>query len=195
MRKDSLKDYFYKKAKKERYPARSIYKLEEIDRKYKIIKAGAKVLDLGASPGSWTKYCSEKVGAKGLVVGIDKEPLKFDAPNVRFIEGDVFKVDISIFQDKFDVVLSDLAPKTTGTKEVDQARSMELARKAFWIARQTLKKGGHFICKVFQGPDVNGLIEDMRGDFEWVRFLKPSASRKESFEIYIIGYFLLQQEI
>lgn len=190
MRKDSLKDYFYKKAKKERYPARSVYKLEEIDKKYHIIKSGYKVLDLGASPGSWMKYCSQKVGERGLVVGIDKEKIKIDLPsNARFIQEDVFRLDIS---QGFDVVLSDLAPSTTGTREVDQARSIELVRQAFSIAQKALQKGGHFICKVFQGPDVKGFIDSIRPRFEWVKFIKPVGSRKESFEIYIVGYRYLE---
>lgn len=186
MQKDSLKDYFYKKAKKEKYPARSVYKLEEIDKRYHIIKRGCRVLDLGASPGSWTKYCSTKAGPGGLVVSADKEGIKIDLPgNVRFIEGDVFKLE---FPSGFDVVLSDLAPSTTGTKEVDQARSMELVRQAFNIAEKVLKKGGHFVCKVFQGPDVKGFMDNIRKYFEWGKLIKPAGSRSESFEIYIVGY-------
>lgn len=180
------KDYFYKKAKKEKYPARSVYKLEEIDKKYHIIKSGYKVLDLGASPGSWMKYCSQKIGERGLVVGIDKEKIKIALPsNARFIQEDVFKIDIS---QGFDVVLSDLAPSTTGTREVDQARSIELVRQAFSIAQKVLQKGGHFICKVFQGPDLKGFMDSIRPRFEWVKLIKPEGSRKESFEIYIVGY-------
>lgn len=180
------KDYFYEKAKKERYPARSVYKLEEIDKKYHIIKSGCRILDLGASPGSWMKYCSSKVGVGGLVIGVDKEKLKIDLPgNTRFIQEDVFKVEIP---QGFDVVLSDLAPSTTGTREVDQARSIELVRQAFSIAQKVLKKGGHFICKVFQGPDVKGFIDSIRPGFEWVRLIKPVGSRSESFEIYIAAY-------
>lgn len=192
MQKDSLKDYFYYKAKKEKYPARSVYKLEEIDKKYHIIKNGHKVLDLGASPGSWTKYCSAKVGEKGLVVGIDKEKPKLDLPgNTVFIQEDIFKLDIEKVKElspQFDVVLSDLAPSTTGTREVDQARSIELVRQAFNIARQVLKENGNFVCKVFQGPDVKNFIDDIRPRFDWIKTAKPMGSRKESFEVYIVGF-------
>ncbi len=184
-----VKDYFYYKAKKEKYPARSVYKLEEIDKKYHIIKNGYRVLDLGASPGSWTKYCSLRVGENGLVVGIDKEKIQVDlSSNIKFIQEDIFKLDIKEILPEFDVVLSDLAPSTTGTREVDQARSMELAKQAFNAAKKVLRQNGYFICKVFQGPEVKNFIEEMRPYFGWVKIYKPAGSRKESFEIYIIGY-------
>lgn len=198
MQKKYLKDYFYEKAKKENYPARSVYKLEEIDKRYHIIKNGYKVLDLGASPGSWMKYCSVKVGPSGLVVGVDKEKIKIDLPaNTRFIQEEIKNSIITAANSlkdypSFDVILSDLAPKTTGTRDVDQARSVELIRQAFSIAQKVLKKGGHFICKVFQGPDVKGFIDSIRPGFEWVRLIKPVGSRSESFEIYIVGYRLTE---
>lgn len=187
-----VKDFFYYKAKKDKYPARSVYKLEEMDKKYNIIKKGARVLDLGCSPGSWSKYCSSKVGHKGLVAGIDKEKPKVESlPNMEFLQQDILKLDLNQLKQispQFDVVLSDLAPSTTGTKEVDQARSLELALAAYDIAVKMLKPGGHFVCKLFQGPDVNKLFKEMRRRFTWTKTAKPSGSRRESFEVYVVGY-------
>lgn len=188
-----IKDYFYYKAKRERYPARSVYKLEEIDKKYRIIKKGGWVLDLGCSPGSWSMYCSAKVGEKGLVAGIDREKPGVHPGGGRwvFLQRDVLKVDLEELRrisKEFDVVLSDLAPPTTGTKEVDQARSLELAQAAFDIAQNVLKPGGHFVCKLFQGPDMGSLLSQMREKFKWVKTTKPAGSRKESFELFLVGY-------
>lgn len=184
-----IKDYFYYKAKKENYPARSVYKLEEIDKSYHIFKKGFKVLDLGCSPGGWTKYCSEKVGGDGKVVGVDKQELKLHGlENVVFLEEDIFKLDIEKIKQSspnFDVVLSDMAPSTTGIREVDQARSLELAKQAFSIAQKLLKPKGHFVCKIFQGQDVKAFLKEVELHFETVKIVKPESSRKESFEVFI----------
>lgn len=186
-----IKDHFYYRAKKENYPARSVYKLGEIDNKYHILKAGYKVLDLGCSPGSWAKYCSEKVGEKGLVVGIDKQEVKISGMgNARFFKEDIFKLDIESIKKislSFDLVLSDMAPSTTGIRDVDQARSLELAKQAFFIAQQLLKPHGHFVCKIFQGQDVKSFIEQIKPSFEFVKTAKPESSRSESFEIFIVA--------
>jgi len=187
-----VKDFYFFKAKKENYPARSIYKLEEIDKKYNLIKKGYKILDLGCAPGSWSKYCLEKVGSEGFVLGIDISDIKMSgSDNFIFLKEDIFKLDIakvkSITQ-KFDAVISDMAPATTGTREVDQARSLDLVKQAFAIAKQFLKKGGFFICKIFQGPDFNSYLKIIESDFEWLKIIKPASSRKESFEIFILGY-------
>lgn len=187
-----VKDYFYHKAKKDKYPARSVYKLEEIDRKYNIINKNIHVLDLGCSPGSWCKYCSKKIGEKGVVVGVDQKELKIESlTNIRFIQCKIQELNISDLKKKhkeFDVVLSDMAPFTTGVRGVDQAKSMELAETAYNIAEQVLKKGGHFVCKLFQGADTNILLNNMRERFTWVKSVKPKGTRKESFEIYLVGY-------
>ena len=137
-----VKDHFYFKAKKENYPARSVYKLKEIDKKYRIIKKGYSILDLGAAPGSWAKYCSEIIGSNGLVIGIDKENVKMQLPdNVTFFKQDVNNLDLEKIKStssSFDVVLSDMAPATTGMRDVDQIRSLELVQKAFSIAKELL---------------------------------------------------------
>jgi len=185
------KDYFYKKAKKEKYPARSVYKLEEIDRKYRLVKKGMKVLDLGCSPGSWVKYCCRQVGEKGLVVGIDKGASQPGlGKNVVIIQEDIFEIDRTKLKQivtQFDLVLSDLAPATTGTKWLDQVRSLELARQAFNISLEFLVSGGNFLVKLFQGPDLRELQRELKRVFQDVRIVKPKGSRKESFEIYLLG--------
>lgn len=186
-----IKDHFYYKAKKDKYPARSVYKLQEIDRKYHIIKRGAKILDLGCSPGSWSKYCCEKAGEKGLVVGIDKTPCKYKYPGFIFLQKDILQLGLDELKNVspiYDVVLSDMAPSTTGTKEVDQVRSLELVQAAYSIAQQMLGPGGNFVCKLFQGPDLGELLKEIRKRFKWVKTTKPAGSRKESFEIYLVGY-------
>ena len=192
-----IKDHFYHKAKKDKYPARSVYKLEEIDLKYRIIKKGHKILDLGASPGSWSKYCINKVGREGLVVGVDINDVKLEShENWKFIEQDILNIDIKLLKnisDKFDVVISDLAPKTTGMKFVDQAKSLELVHKAYDISENILKNNGCFICKVFQGNDFIEFQKNIKNNFEWVKVVKPKGSRKESFEVYLVAYGFKRQ--
>lgn len=184
------KDYFYNKAKDENYPARSVYKLEDIDKKYNLVRVGDKILDLGCSPGSWMKYCSKKVGNNGLVVGIDIKDIgaEFDQ-NVIFFKEDIFQLKIEKLKettDCFDIVLSDMAPNTTGTRWVDQARSLDLVQQAFAIAQEFLKPAGDMVCKIFQGPDVKQLTETMRKKFSEVKIVKPKGSRKESFEVFLV---------
>jgi 23S rRNA (uridine2552-2'-O)-methyltransferase len=187
-----VKDYYFYKAKKENYPARSVYKLEEIDKKFQLIKSGNKVLDLGAAPGSWTKYCGVKVGESGFVLGIDLQDIKLEARknNIIFIKEDIYKIttdSLKQYAPEFDLVISDMAPSTTGMREVDQARSFELARQAFLIAQKLLKKGGCFVCKIFQGADTKSLYDQVRKEFSSAKMFKPEGSRSESFETYIVG--------
>ena len=143
-----VKDHYYNKAKKDKFLARSIYKLEEIDKKHKVIKKADKVLDLGYYPGSWIQYTSIKVGEKGNVIGIDIQPVNkklSSLKNVSLFEKDIFEVssleDIGL-KEPFDVVLSDMAPKTTGIKRVDQDRSLALVENVFESLSIFLKKGG-----------------------------------------------------
>jgi len=189
---EKVKDFYYYKAKREKYPARSVYKLEEIDRKYRLIKKGKRILDMGAAPGSWSKYCCSRVGDKGLVVAVDRGKVKIgEYNNMIFIQQDVFSMDVARLKELtpfFDIVLSDLAPATTGIRNADQAKSLELAIRAFEIADQALAPGGHFVCKIFQGPDVKiNLLDKIRRSFEWVKTVKPKSTRKESFELYIVA--------
>ncbi|WP_456325704.1 RlmE family RNA methyltransferase [Desulfonauticus submarinus] len=187
------RDYYFKKAKQENYPARSVYKLKEIDARFKLLKRGFKVLDLGASPGSWTLFCSKKVGPSGFVVGVDLNPLKITLPKgVYFFQDDVFSPSDSLKQQfdelgGFDLVLSDMAPKTTGIKFADQARSYDLAVEALLVAKKWLKQGGNFVVKIFVGPDVSEFLKQTREIFKQVKQFKPKSSRSESKEIFIIG--------
>ncbi len=134
------RDHYFQKAKREGYPARSVYKLQEIDAKYKLIRPGYRVLDLGCAPGSWLQYCAERVGEKGLVVGVDCAPLtRKVAQNVHFIQRDVSSLDpaeIAVFCRAFNLVLSDLAPSTSGVKSLDQERSLQLVYSSWELARQ-----------------------------------------------------------
>ena len=186
------KDHYSRLAKKERYPARSVYKLQEIQRKYNLIKKGDKILDLGCFPGSWLLYAANQTGNKGLVVGIDLKPVSIKVPsNVRIYTRDIFSIDDDFFEligKNFDVVISDMAPDTTGNKRVDSARSFNLGEKALSIAQNLLKHGGSFVCKIFQGEDFNKFSDSVRMSFDEHKIFKPQSSRKASKEIYIIGF-------
>jgi len=186
----SKEDFYTIKAKKEGYPARSIYKLKEIDEKFKIIKAGDKVLDLGAAPGSWLMYISKKVGDNGKVLGIDIEDVKIELPaNARFFKKNVFALTEDNFKElkKFHVVVSDLAPKTSGIKFADAEKSMELSEKSLEIAQKALVPGGNFICKIFESEFTKDFFKKIEANFKIAKRLKPMASRKESREMFFIG--------
>ncbi len=189
----NYRDYYFKRAKKEDYPARSVYKLKEMDKKFNLFKRGQKVLDLGASPGSWTKYAKERIGREGEVVAVDLNPLKIPLGNeIIFYQGDILNRDEEldeILKEKspFDIVMSDMAPKTTGIRITDQTRSLELAEMALEISREFLKKDGIFIVKIFNGPDVPGFQKRVRNFFKTLKTYKPKSSRSESKETYILG--------
>ncbi|MBC2713722.1 MAG: RlmE family RNA methyltransferase [Desulfobacteraceae bacterium] len=195
-------DHYARKAKKENFPARSVYKLKEIQQKFKLIKKGDKVLDLGCAPGSWAKYAAELAGAEGRVIGIDLKKVseRFSA-NTRVIIGDVIEL---AQKDKenlaetigtgYNVVLSDMAPATTGRKDVDAARSYYLCMAALTIAQETLKENGCFVCKIFQGEDFEEFKDAVCKTFDKHKIFKPQSCRKESKEIYIIGICKTQEE-
>lgn len=191
MNKNFWFDKWAKKAKEKGYPARSVFKLMEIQEKYKIIKKGNTVLDLGASPGSWSKYVLNIIGSKGKVVGIDLLPAKIKHPNFYFFQKDVFEIKENDFKnlgiEKFDVILSDMAPKTTGDKFRDHVRSIRLVEKALELALNYLKEGGSFIVKIFEGEKLPGLKKQIEKYFKSAKLFKPKSSRKESKEIFIIA--------
>lgn len=183
-------DHFGERAKREGYPARSIYKLQEIDQRVRLFRRGQRILDLGASPGSWSLYAAERVGREGTVVGVDlNEPRAGLPPQVRFRTLDVFALEVDDLGGPaaFDVVLSDMAPHTSGQRSGDQFRSYELYMRALEIAEQALAPGGHFVGKIFQGPEFEQARKATRARFETVRLVKPDASRSESFEIFLVG--------
>lgn len=187
------RDHYFMRAKQDNYPARSVYKLKEIDKRFAIFSKGMKVLDLGAAPGSWSLGAAEKVGPEGLVIGADLQTTETEfPPNVRFMQENVFERSQE-FEDvlaeimPFDVVISDMAPKTTGHKFTDQARSAELCYEALNVACYCLKPGGSFIVKIFMGPDVQEYAKCMRKYFKTVKSFKPKSSRDESKETFYVG--------
>lgn len=187
------RDHYFLRAKKENYPARSVYKLKEIDAQLKIFKQGMRVLDLGAAPGSWSLGAAECVGAHGRVLGIDLQDTSASfPPNVKFLQGDVFELSPEIQAaitewGPFDVVMSDMAPKTTGNKFTDQMRSLDLCREALGMARRHLVQGGGFVVKIFMGPDYELFVRELRKLFDKVKTVKPKSSRSESKEIFLAG--------
>ncbi len=193
------KDHYTDRAREENWLARSVYKLEEIDKKYKLIKQGSRILDLGCYPGSWTQFCIKKAGQGGKIIGIDlQRPDHVSSPNFRFIQADILAFnaeDISLDTGKIDLVISDLAPQTTGNKFADTCGSMALAEKALKIAVSVLKKDGHFICKVFEGEDFKSFRDKASGYFDQTRILRPSAVRKRSREVYLIGLKFVKKSI
>ena len=191
-------DHYSRRAKKDKFPARSVYKLQEIQRKHRIIKKGDKVLDLGCSPGSWLLYAADLTGKRGRVVGIDQKPVLSQTPShVATYTGDVLSMDASLLESigrNFDVVLSDMAPATTGNKHVDNARSFNLCRAALSLAQDVLKPGGAFVCKLFQGEDFKEFTETVKANFKTQKSFKPDSSRKASREIFIIGLGKIRRE-
>ena len=189
-KRNKWSDHYSRQAKKDKFPARSVYKLREIQQKYHLIKKGNSVIDLGCSPGAWLLYAADLVGEKGLVTGIDIKPVSIKVPShVRIYQGDLLTDTIhSLLTEKdYNVVLSDMAPSTTGNKTVDAARSFELCQAALTLAKDLLLPGGSFVCKIFQGEDFKSFSESVMACFNKHRVFKPQASRKGSKEIYIIG--------
>ena len=187
------RDHYFLKAKRENYPARSVYKLKEIDKKFRLFKRGMKVLDLGAAPGSWSLGAAESVGPEGLILACDlQEAGTSFPPQVRFFVENVFERSASFEAElaavaPFDVVMSDMAPRTTGTKFTDQARSLELCLEALAVAEAYLAEGGSFVVKIFMGPDIQDLLAPMRKRFTFVKSFKPNSSRAESKETFFVG--------
>ena len=185
-------DFWSRKAFSEGYPARSVYKLKEIDEKFGMVKRNSKVLDLGASPGSWTAFLLRTLGGGGTVVSCDLNPLSKDVrgENLVFVQGDLLDGAVAESireQGPFDLVVCDAAPLTTGNRVVDTARSQGLVKMAMWYAQEMLKPGGNFVAKVFQNGDQRALLMSMRGIFASARGFKPAVCRSESFETYLIG--------
>ncbi|MGA8179557.1 MAG: RlmE family RNA methyltransferase [Desulfobacterales bacterium] len=184
-------DHYTRQAKKERFPARSVYKLQEIQKKHNVIKKGEVVLDLGCAPGSWLLYAAGLTGNTGRVIGIDQIPVTINVPShVTLYIGDILLMGDDFFKslgNGFNVVVSDMAPSTTGNKRVDTARSFDLCSRALSIAQMTLTAGGSFVCKIFQGEDFKTFVDSVRPVFESCKIFKPKSSRKASKEIYVIG--------
>jgi 23S rRNA (uridine2552-2'-O)-methyltransferase len=186
-------DHYAERARKEHYPARSVYKLKEVQKKYRLIRKGDRVLDLGCSPGSWLLYAAELTGSGGEILGIDQNAVTVSLPaQVKTLTADILTLDGLWIEKKewanrFNVVLSDMAPATTGNKVVDSARSYQLCEAALNIARMVLISGGSFFCKIFQGAEFKQFSDSVRSRFNSHKIFKPQSSRKESKEIFILG--------
>jgi 23S rRNA (uridine2552-2'-O)-methyltransferase len=187
--KRGRRDHFHQKAQKSGFRARAVFKLEEIDKAQGLFEPGQRVLDLGCAPGSWLQYAGTRVGPRGRLVGIDRAEIPGVA-GTRLLVGDVFTVTPEELRgelDAFDVVMSDMAPDTTGIRHVDQARSEALFERALEIATLTLKPGGHFLGKLFQGPDFKRLVDACRAAFQTAKVIKPESSRQISIEQYVVA--------
>jgi 23S rRNA (uridine2552-2'-O)-methyltransferase len=190
-KKNRWSDHYTRRAKKEKYAARSVYKLEEIQKKYKIIRKGDRVLDLGCAPGSWLQFAAEQTGPGGTVLGVDLKPVTIRLPDhVQVHTGDIHDLmahDTSALGSGFCAVLSDMAPATSGNKHADAVRSLVLCETALEVAGAVLRPGGHFVCKIFQGEDFKAFCDKVKGLFERMHIYKPQSSRKASKEIFVIG--------
>ena len=188
-----VKDHYFNKAKDENFFARSVYKLEEIDEKYKILRPGMQVVDFGYHPGSWIQYTSRVIGDEGKVVGIDVREVNTKlsgVKNVRVYQKDIFDIQDLTQLDvdgPFDVVLSDMAPNTTGIKSLDQDRSLNLVESVFGLLPRFLKPGGNFVIKVFDSQNAQNYLKEQRNLFKEFHFLKPKSTRSISKEFFVIG--------
>jgi 23S rRNA (uridine2552-2'-O)-methyltransferase len=183
-------DAFTKSAKAKGYPARSVFKLEEIDRRVRLLRPGQRVLDLGAAPGSWSLYAAQKIGPSGKLLAIDLTPITTAlGPTAKMVQGDALSLsneDLALFA-PYDVVLSDMAPSTTGSKLADQTRSFELFVRAVEVARAHLAKGGSFVGKIFMSDDFVRARDALRELFEDVRTIRPEGTRANSSEVFLVG--------
>lgn len=191
-----VQDHYFREAKREGYLSRAAYKLIEIDDRKHILHKGDYVLDCGAAPGSWLQVASKRVGPKGMVVGIDLQPIKhrFNAPNIHLIEGDFSVTSTRTLlkatknpDRKFDAALSDMAPNTSGDPSGDHHRSIRLCESLLDACAELLKPGGNLIMKVFEGEAYPELLKRTASMFDSVKGFKPKASRSESAEMYIVA--------
>jgi 23S rRNA (uridine2552-2'-O)-methyltransferase len=186
------RDPYVARARREGWRSRAVYKLEEIDRREKLLKPGMLVVDLGAAPGSWSQYITETLRERVRIVALDL--LEMDAlPSVEFIQGDfreqavLEQLEAALGDARADLVISDMAPNISGTRSVDQPRSMYLAELALDLCERALRRGGDFVCKMFQGEGSDAFIAAARQRFERVRVIKPEASRPGSREVYLVA--------
>ena len=186
------RDPYVLQARKDGWRSRAVYKLEQIDQKERLLKPDMVCVDLGSSPGSWSQYVTEKLKGRARIIAVDLLPMD-SLPDVEFVQGDFQDDEIfeqllqAVGEGGADLVMSDIAPNITGTKAVDQPRSMYLVELALDMARRVLKPRGNFVCKVFQGEGFDEFVRDARNSFERVRVIKPKASRTGSREVYLVA--------
>lgn len=185
-------DAYVKRARAEQWRSRAVFKLAELDEKYRLLRAGATVVDLGAAPGGWSQYAVQKVGPRGRVVALDILPMT-PLAGVDFIQGDFHEaaplaaLEAALAGQPVDLVMSDIAPNISGVTAVDQPRAMALAELAYEFAAEWLKPGGDFLVKVFQGEGFDAFVAAARGRFGKVMVRKPDASRPRSREVYLVA--------
>ncbi|MBM44271.1 MAG: 23S rRNA (uridine(2552)-2'-O)-methyltransferase [Phycisphaerae bacterium] len=191
-----LHDHWFKEAKREGWRSRAYYKLKAIDEKRRLIRAGDAVLDCGCAPGSWLQYAEAIVGDDGVVVGIDLQEIPpLPSGQVRRIVGDLREIEddriLAVAEPRrieaFDVMLSDMAPNTTGHRDTDHLRSLDLCNLVLDRGTTLLREGGHLVMKVFEGSGYPELVERTKAMFEVVRPMRPPASRNVSREMFIVG--------
>jgi len=198
--KERKREYYYRKAKEEKFRSRAAYKLLQAVKKRQFITLGDVVVDLGAAPGGWTQASRKIVGSEGFVLGVDLKRIRpFGQPNVRVVTGDVTDPQTieqikKLLPRQADVVISDVAPNISGIWELDHARQIDLARQSLRIATSILRPGGHFFVKVFQGDMLNDLVREVKQNFAFAKLIKPKASRAKSAELYLLGMNLRQAE-
>jgi 23S rRNA (uridine2552-2'-O)-methyltransferase len=185
-------DFWAQKAKKEGYPARSVYKLQEIDKKFNLMKKGSRVLDIGAAPGSWSLWILKRLAGSGFLAAVDLQKLAIDRSdsNFFFVQGDLYDEAIRLAlaaKSPYDLVVSDAAPATTGNRLVDQGQSEAIVEAVIAYAEETLAPGGALVAKIFQGGAEAALLKSLRTRFGSARGFKPEACRAESFETYLVA--------
>lgn len=184
-------DHYFRQAKQQSFVARSVYKLEQIDQRFHLFRRGQRVLDLGCRPGSWMQYAAQAVGPSGLVVGLDRQPLDIDlGPNTRTLVGDVNEVDPQTLRGDcscFHLVLSDMAPDTSGIAFTDKVRSVELFLRAFELSLQLGCPSGSFVAKVFMGEGFDEALSRVKQAYSRTKTFRPEATRKESSELYVVA--------
>jgi 23S rRNA (uridine2552-2'-O)-methyltransferase len=186
------RDPFVQRARREGWRSRAVFKLQEIDRKHRLLKPGMLCVDLGAAPGGWSQYVSEKLDGNVRIVAVDLLPMD-TLSGVEFVQGDFTEDETLeamrklIGDDRVDLVMSDMAPNISGTRSVDQPRSMYLAELALDMCREFLASGGAFVCKLFQGEGIDAFIAETRQRFGRVKVMKPEASRPGSREVYLVA--------
>ncbi|UCG36408.1 MAG: RlmE family RNA methyltransferase [Candidatus Bathyarchaeota archaeon] len=186
-------DFYYRKAKEEKYRSRAAYKLLQCNAKYRFLNKGQIVVDLGAAPGGWLQASRKLVGKEGLVVGVDlKEIVPLPFTNIVSVVGDIRENEThnsieEILPGSADAVVSDVSPNVSGVWEVDHARQIDLARNSLKIALKVLRTNGNFFVKVFQGDMFQGFVEEVKRYFDRVEIIKPRASRSKSSEVFVLG--------
>lgn len=190
---EAKRDYYRRRAKEEGYRSRAAFKLKQLNNKYQLMRRGSKVVDIGAAPGGWTQVSSELVGNVGQVIGIDLEPIKAVSKNTIILLEDITSSTVvesitnALRGNKADLVLADLSPKLSGVWDMDHYKQIDLCNSAIDLLPPILKNGGSSVMKAFDGDEFQGLVKRLKQSFERVEISKPSASRKESSEMYLVG--------